>query len=145
MEFPYAHFATQGVTADFLYPILWEAIRLLEADSVKVLCITADGASPNRKFFRMHKDLDVPHKTKNPYAKEDRCVYFISDPPHLIKTVRNCWSHSGATGSRHMQVCVFLLKNRILSCLTCSFPLIVIFLQWLYFVVKVDHYNNMYA
>ena len=65
MAFPYAHFATQGVTSDYLYPILWEAIRLLEADSVKVLCITADGASPNRKFFRMHKDLDVPHKTKN--------------------------------------------------------------------------------
>ena len=108
MEFPYAHFATQGVTADFLYPIVWEAIRLLEADGVKVLCITADGASPNRKFFRMHTDLDVPHKTKNPYAKEERFVYFISDPPHLIKTVRNCWSHSGATGSRHMQVGVFL-------------------------------------
>ena len=56
----------------------------------------------------MHTDLDVPHKTKNPYAKEERFVYFISDPPHLIKTVRNCWSHSGATGSRHMQVGVFL-------------------------------------
>lgn len=104
MEFPYAHFAIQGVTADYLYPIMWEAIRVLEADSVNVLCITADGASPNRKFFRMHKDLNVPHKTKNPYAKEDSCVYFISYPPHLIKTVHNCWSHSGASGSRHKQV-----------------------------------------
>ena len=26
LEFPYAHFGTEGVTADFLYPIVWEAI-----------------------------------------------------------------------------------------------------------------------
>lgn len=106
LEFPYAHFGTEGITADFLYPLIWEAIRLLEVDGVKVLCITADGASPNRKFFRMHKtpDFPFPHKAKNPYAKEERWVFFISDPPHLIKTVRNCWSHSGPSGTRHMEV-----------------------------------------
>ena len=32
IEYPYAHFGTQGITADFLYPIVWEAIRRLEAD-----------------------------------------------------------------------------------------------------------------
>lgn len=116
LEFPYAHFGTEGVTADFLYPIVWEAIRLLEADGVKVLCITADGASPNRKFFKMHKTPDVsfPHKAKNPYAKEERWVFFISDPPHLIKTVRNCWSHSGVYGTRHMEV------NKV-ECLFCIY------------------------
>lgn len=106
MEFPYAHFGTQGATADFLYPIMWEAVRLLEADGIKVLCITAYGDSPNRKFFKMHKtpDLSVPYKAKNPYAKDKQRVYFISDPPHLIKTVRNCWSHSSINGTRHMEV-----------------------------------------
>ena len=51
---------------------MWEAVRLLEADGIKVLCITADGASPNRNFFNMHKtpDLSVPYKAKNPYAKD---------------------------------------------------------------------------
>ena len=99
LEYPYAHFGTVGVTADLLYPIVWEAVRILESDDVKVLCITADGASPNRKFFRMHKtnDLSIPYKAKNKMID-------LSDPPHLIKTVRNCWSHSGATGTRHMQV-----------------------------------------
>ena len=64
LEYPYAHFGTVGVTADLLYPIVWEAVRILESDDVKVLCITADGASPNRKFFRMHKtnDLSIPYK-----------------------------------------------------------------------------------
>ena len=79
LEFPYAHFATEGVSADTLYPIVWKAIRRLETDGVKVICITADGSSSNRKFFRMSKspDLSVPYKTRNPYA----WVYFIADPP----------------------------------------------------------------
>ena len=33
----------------------------------------------------------VLYKALNIYAKEERYIYFISDLPHLIKTVRNCW------------------------------------------------------
>ena len=62
-EFPYAHFGTRGVTADVLFPIVWEGIHRLEARELKVLCVTADGASPNRKFFRMH------------YVKKDSSTY----------------------------------------------------------------------
>ena len=51
LDFPYVHFGTQGVTADFLFPIVWEAVRQLEGIGCKVISITADGASPNRKFF----------------------------------------------------------------------------------------------
>ena len=119
LEFPYAHFATEGASADTLYPIIWEAIRRLELDGVKVICITADGSSSNRKFFRMNKshDLSIPYKTKNPYAKDERWIYFIADPPHLIKTVRNCWSHSGVNGTRHMEVNYIYLQlhHRIYS------------------------------
>ena len=106
LECPYAHFGMEGVTADVLYPIVWEAIRLLEADGVKLLCVTADVASPNRKIFKMYQtpDLSVPHKAKNFYAKDERWVFFISDLPHLIETARNCWSHSGISGTRHMEV-----------------------------------------
>ena len=108
LVFPYAHFGTRGVTADLLFPIVWEAIRRLEARGLKVLCITADGASSNRKFFRMHHAKKDPgtyfYKARNPYSSDNRWVYFVSDPPHLIKTVRNCWSHSGVDGTRHMKV-----------------------------------------
>ena len=60
LEFPCAHFGTEGITADFLYPTIWKAIWLLEVDGAKVLCITADGASLNRKLFKIHKTSDFP-------------------------------------------------------------------------------------
>ena len=43
-----------SITADTLFPIIWEAVSILEGSGLKVLCITADSASPNRKFFQMH-------------------------------------------------------------------------------------------
>lgn len=108
LEFPYAHFGTRGITADVLHPIMWEAIHRLESSELKVIYITADGSSANRKFFRMHynkKDVSIfLHKAKNPYSSDGHWLYFIADPPHLIKTVRNCWSHSGVHGTHHMQV-----------------------------------------
>lgn len=51
LEFPLAHFGSRDAGGNILFPIIWEAIRHLEAWEFKVLCITADGASPNRKFF----------------------------------------------------------------------------------------------
>ena len=108
LEFPYAHFGTENVTADLLFPIIWEGIQQLEGMGLKVICVTADGSSPNRKFFRMHAgvgDASPTFKTRNPFAKEERWLYFICDPPHLIKTTRNCWSHSGWNGTRLMKVC----------------------------------------
>ena len=107
LVYPYGHFGTSGVSGDLLYPIVWEAIRRLEANGLKMLCITADGASSNRKFFRMHHDEDgstLKYKTKNPFAADERWICFISDPPHLVKTVHNCWSNSGVKGTRRMKV-----------------------------------------
>ena len=107
LDFPYAHFGTQNATADILHPIIWEAVRQVECVGLKVICITADEASPNRRFFRMHKSSgsSPTYKTKNPYADDEkRWIYFISDPPHLIKTARNCLSHSGDSGTRLMTV-----------------------------------------
>ena len=104
LEFPYAHFASRGVTADPLFPIVWEAIRQIEAIGLKVIFITGDGASANRKFLKMHKRPDDTlhmHKNVNCYSGlEKRPIFFFYDPPHLIKTARNCWSHSDWNGSR---------------------------------------------
>ena len=88
LEFPIAHFGTDKLNAASLFPIVWEAVRHLESSGFKVIGITADGASPNRKFFRMHKDEEsqCTYKMKNPYAEdEEHWIYFFSDPPHLIK------------------------------------------------------------
>lgn len=75
-EFPLAHFSTENITADLLYPIIWEGIRLVESTGLKVIAVTADGASRNRKFFKMHGDGDV-YKTKNIYASDERCVFTL--------------------------------------------------------------------
>ena len=109
LDFPYAHFGSENAAGDLLFPIVWEAINHLEAIGLKVICITGDGASSNRKLFRMHCEKGqkgAVYKTSNVFSKEGRSIYFISDPPHLIKTARNCLSHSGWNGTRLMTVCV---------------------------------------
>ena len=53
--YPFGHFASTGFTSDQLYFCAWEAVRILELMNLKVRAITADGASPNRKFFKLHK------------------------------------------------------------------------------------------
>ena len=107
LTFPYAHFPTNGIVADKMFTIVWDAIEQLEIIGFKVISVTADGASPNRKFFHMHSvQATALHKTTNPYASasENRSLFFISDTPHLIKTTRNCWAHSGFNGTRLMKV-----------------------------------------
>ena len=106
LKFPYAQFATHSLTADMLFPLAWEAVQRLEAADFKVVAFVCDGASQNRKFFRMHSNSkETVYKTNNPYAGEPRPIYFFSDAPHLIKTVRNCWANSFAhSNSRAMWV-----------------------------------------
>ncbi len=76
LDFPYAHFATCGATADKIFPIVWEAVRRLESSDLKVLCLTADGASLNRKFFGMHGEPF--YKTINPFSSDGRSLFFYS-------------------------------------------------------------------
>ena len=77
LEFPYAHFLTKGATGKELFPIVWDGVRNLES-GLRVMVITCDGASPNRKFFKMHTTSKqtgtVTYKTKNPYSPDGREV-----------------------------------------------------------------------
>lgn len=104
LKFPYAHFPTKSLTGDELFSIVWEGIECLERCGFKVMAITADGASSNRKFFRIHSSANLTYKTPNPYTSEDRNIYFFSDVPHLIKTTRNCWLQSSVKGTRNLWV-----------------------------------------
>ena len=97
LKYPLAAFATRGLDSNQLYTILWQVIELLEDRGLKVLFITCDGASQNRKFFQTHRAEDngePVHSTPNPYADDNRQIYFISDVPHLLKTARNCFASS---------------------------------------------------
>ena len=81
--FPLAAFATNGIIADLLYGIMWKAIELVELNAeLKVMFITCGGASPNRRFFEMHKS-EVQGDVENIYALDEvRYTYFISYVPH---------------------------------------------------------------
>ena len=94
LQFPYAQFACSSLTGELLFDPLWEAIARLERQDVKVLALTCDGASPNRCLWKIHsnrKTATVTYKVDNIYANPVRPLFFISDPSHLIKTIRNCW------------------------------------------------------
>ena len=115
LEFPYASFPCSSLGGDQIFSLVWGAVRRLEACGFKVMALTCDGASPNRTFIKLHSPRDVSvYKTKNPYTKEERPVFFISDPPHLLITVRNCWANSFAhSGTRKLWV------SEIMSCHDC--------------------------
>ena len=107
LKFPLAQFPTTGVTAYQLYPLISEAILRLEMLGFKVICITSNGASSNRKLLATNctSDEKVPFKMENMYTDENRNVYLMSDVPHLLKTTRNCWANSNAhSRSRQLRV-----------------------------------------
>ena len=104
-----AYFFTGNVTSFQLMPMFWKVVSTLELSLKLMVCAAVnDGASPNRKFFRLHAKLavdlkcDVVYKTPNVFAMS-RFIYFFPDSPHLIKTARNCLYNSGSGScSRYM-------------------------------------------
>ena len=108
LNYPYAQFPCSNLTGDLLFNPVWEAISRLERSGFCVLSLTCDGASCNRRLWKLHstdykakgkdktgkdgKEDGVVYKVPNPFASDSsRFLYFISDPPHLLKTIRNSW------------------------------------------------------
>ena len=95
MEFVYAQFPCSSLSGDLIHPLVWGCVKRLESYGFKVMALTADGASCNRKFFRMQDSgSGLVYKCTNDYSNDMRPIFFFSDVPHLVKTVRNCWSSS---------------------------------------------------
>ena len=76
--------------------------RTLSTNSV--IFFTCDGASTNHRLWRMHYDGEkLTYKVNKIFASDTmRPLYFISDVPHLIKTVWNCWLNT----IRCLEVCI---------------------------------------
>ena len=54
LKFALANFGTCGIIAFQLVPIFWKTVGILELTcNLRVVSTTSDGASPNRKFFRI--------------------------------------------------------------------------------------------
>lgn len=100
LRFPFAQFPSLSLSGDLIFNPFWECVKRLEWCGFKVLAATADGAKCNRAFFRIHECKEESYKTLNPYTSEKRYIFFFSDPPHLMKTARNCLTST----KRHMWV-----------------------------------------
>ena len=94
------YFGTRGATADILYPLIWKAIGYLEVYvRLKVILMVSDKASPNQRFYRIHKNDKDPavYRAIDIFAPgEHRYVFLFSDAPHLLKTIRNNLANSGS-------------------------------------------------
>ena len=89
-----------------MYDIIWEAVGRLELKGF--IC---DGLSANWRLFRLYNPTaapdDIVYKTSNPYADDGRHVYFLTDPPHLMKTVENCWASKHRTLWGSLRLCSY--------------------------------------
>ncbi|XP_047137374.1 uncharacterized protein LOC124813866 [Hydra vulgaris] len=101
LKYALAFFATKDTNASQIFKTFWEAVLVLEVIcKLSVVACVSDGASANRKFYKMHEymdnciDEDLVYRTVNIYAPE-RYIWFFADAPHLMKTLRNCIFNSG--------------------------------------------------
>lgn len=91
LNYPYAQFPCHDLSGSMMFDPMWEAIARLEKLGFRVLGLTCDGASPNRRLWKLHSSSndELIYKVPNVFADDKRDLYFISDPPHLLKTIRN--------------------------------------------------------
>ena len=102
-----------------MFDPLWESVYRLERLGMRVLGVCCDGLAAIRRLFSLHCSGSnaLIYKVLNPHANERRYLFFFSDPPHLLKTVRNCWANS------KRNLWVYLINDYrllVLSLLTCS-------------------------
>ena len=104
--YPFGYYASLGFTSAQLYPCVWDATDVIESLGFYVRAFVSDGASPNRKFYRIMTDVDI-FWTWNLLAL-DRKIFFFSDIPHLVKTTRNCFENShGNSNTRNLHVSIY--------------------------------------
>ena len=93
LKYVYAQFPAASTKGHQLFVLLWKAIGRLTRLGFEVLAVTCDGAKNNRKMFSMHVSSgELPYKTTNIYKSTLKTIYFICDPPHVLKTIRNCFA-----------------------------------------------------
>ena len=101
-----ASYPVGTLSKEDLHQYVWEVTGCLEASGIRIVAFVCDGSAVNRAFFQMQSPrtktesglvLDI----HNPWDPE-RPIFFIPDPPHALKTARNCLENSGRKKSRNM-------------------------------------------
>ena len=92
LKYPYVQFPASSTKGADLFPLFRQVVSRLTRLGLHILATTCDGASDNRRMFALQycgNKKDLVYKTTNVYRDEE--IFFISDPPHLLKTIRNCF------------------------------------------------------
>lgn len=113
LQFAYVQFPAIDLSGDLLYDPFWEAVGRIEKCGLKVLCIyphycyiqavklifLLGACSDNGWCFNQSVLSKATQKGKGNsiQVRKSICSYnrdllFFSDPPHLLKTIRNCWN-----------------------------------------------------
>ena len=92
-EFPCSFFLTKGITALKLNRLFWQAVSLFHGFGFSVMVTCCDGAAENRAFVNMNITDKCKSMCHNHFSNAP--LFFISDPPHLIKKLRNNLHNSG--------------------------------------------------
>ena len=113
MKFLYVQFAAGSTKGATLFPLFRQVIFRLTRLGLCVVAVTCDGASDNRRLFSLHDITSkMVYKTRNVYCKNKSIIFFFSDPPHLIKTIRNCFQR----GKLWYNGCVDVMYIYVFQC-----------------------------
>lgn len=74
-NYPYVQFACNDISSSLMFDPMWEAVsRLLKRFCV--LGIVCDGASPNRRLWKLHSDNnELIYKVPNLFADDERDLF----------------------------------------------------------------------
>ena len=92
-DYPCAFFLTKEATSLQLKRIFWQGVSMLHIFDFEILICCCDGASSNRSFITLNIEDTTLGFCQNIYSGMP--VFFLSDPPHLIKKLRNNIHSSG--------------------------------------------------
>ncbi|GBO42280.1 hypothetical protein AVEN_86665-1, partial [Araneus ventricosus] len=87
-----------NISADFLREIIKEVILALQEIGYQVICVTSDNNSLNGKAMSL---FSSPNKLRILYphpAHPKRPLFFIFDPVHIFKCIRNNWINKKNVG-----------------------------------------------
>lgn len=95
---PIGSFGSRGAASgEDLFRLLLSALIQLEGRGARVLAVVSDGAQSNKAMWKLAgvgvakaKDGgEVNNSMIHPTARPDQPVYFLLDPPHAFKCIRN--------------------------------------------------------
>ena len=92
-DYPCAFFLTKNTTALEINRLFWLGVSMLHTYGFEVILSCCDGASSNRSFIELNTRDSEKCSCFNPFSGKP--IFFFSDPPHLIKKLRNNLYSSG--------------------------------------------------